>query len=78
MTSLGDAKKKALNKLIEAKIVDERYELISIFSYSLGKSEIDIVIEDKEILDQNQLIILEKNIQSDKRAEGLVIDFKKK
>ena len=55
MTSLGDAKKKALNKLIEAKIVDEIYELISIFSYSLGKSEIDIVIEDKEILDQAPL-----------------------
>ena len=73
MTSLGDAKKKALNKLIEAKIVDERYELISIFSYSLGKSEIDIVIEDKEILDQNQLIILEKNIN--RRISGEPLSY---
>tara|TARA_B110001454_G_scaffold51349_1_gene50294 strand:+ start:5022 stop:5870 length:849 start_codon:yes stop_codon:yes gene_type:complete len=62
MTTLGDAKKKALSKLIESKIVDENYELLSLFSYSLGKSEIDILSEGQIILNKNQLMIIENNI----------------
>jgi len=62
MTTLGDAKKKALSKLIESKIVDENYELLSLFSYSLGKSEIDILTEGQIILNKNQLMIIENNI----------------
>tara|TARA_B110000438_G_scaffold281001_1_gene306753 strand:- start:2991 stop:3836 length:846 start_codon:yes stop_codon:yes gene_type:complete len=73
MTTLGDAKKKALNKFIEAKIVDKHYELISIFSYSLGKSELDIVMEDKVILEQNQLINLDKNIN--RRISGEPLSY---
>tara|TARA_B110000438_G_scaffold9136_1_gene9176 strand:- start:9729 stop:10577 length:849 start_codon:yes stop_codon:yes gene_type:complete len=62
MTTLGDAKKKALSKLIESKIVDENYELLSLFSYSLGKSEIDILTEGQIKLNKNQLMIIENNI----------------
>jgi release factor glutamine methyltransferase len=65
MTTLGDAKKKALNKLVEAKIVDEIYELISLLSYSLGKSEIDIVTEDQITLSQNQLFNINRRISGE-------------
>jgi|TARA_B110000263_G_scaffold114883_1_gene100136 release factor glutamine methyltransferase len=73
MTTLGDAKKKALNKLVEAKIVDEIYELISLLSYSLGKSEIDIVTEDQITLSQNQLFNIEKNIN--RRISGEPLSY---
>jgi len=73
MTTLRNAKKKALNKLVEAKIVDEIYELISLLSYSLGKSEIDIVTEDQITLSQNQLFNIEKNIN--RRISGEPLSY---
>jgi release factor glutamine methyltransferase len=73
MTTLGDAKKKALSKLIESKIVDANYELLSLLSYSLRKSEIDIVTEDQLILNENQLIIIETNIN--RRISGEPLSY---
>ena len=73
MKNLAYLKKFYKKKLMDAGIIDYDQETISLLSYSLKKSNIEIITENNFLVSENHLIQIDKFIS--KRIKGIPLAY---